>query len=169
MRLLLSFVLLLNTLPVTAQVYRCGNSYQSTPCTGAHQVDVSTAVSAGASAHTAVYLCRRYDGQRFWASMPCHQYRNSLLEREVHVPADLSWKEQLVHAKKTRDEAEALQIPPRTFSTDPSFRKAPSCERFQQALERNASNARAGGSGRYMDRLNEERRHLSVEKWRAGC
>lgn len=168
MRFLIPLLLLLTALPAWTQVYRCGNNYQATPCTGGREVDVRIPVSAGSPTENLVFLCKRYDGQSFWAAMPCHQYQKAMLEREVRVPADLSWKEQVAYARKVRNEAEALQVPPRVRVTS-APKAVPNCERFQQALERNASAARAGGSARYMDRLNDERRKLFAEKWRAGC
>lgn len=131
-------------------------------------MDVRTSVSAAAASESKIYLCKRYEGHRFWASTPCHLHPKAMLEREERVPADLTWKQRLAYARKVRAEADALQVPPRVSTVRPSG-KAPSCEHFQQALERNASAARAGGSARYMDRLNDERRVLFAEKWRAGC
>ncbi len=153
-----------------AQVYRCGSTYQSSPCANGREIDVSAPVSAGAPDTDTVFLCKRYDGQRFWVPKPCHAYSRFMLERQVRVPAELLWAERLAYAERERLGAEALQRPPPLPKVAASSRqRSRGCEAYRDALERNASAARVGGSARYMDRLSEERRQIWKRMHKAGC
>lgn len=115
--LLIALGLLVST-PAFAEVYRCGNKYQSFACSDGQVVDVRSPVSTAPTTPTAsadtsvVFLCKRYSGRRFWASRPCDQYERSMLERQVRVPAGLKWKEKLAYATRERHKADALQTPP---------------------------------------------------------
>ncbi len=168
MHFLISLVLIFS-LPATAQIFRCGNRYQSAPCPGGKEIDVRAPVTGGPPDTEIVYLCKRYSGQKFWAHKPCNKYPRTMLERQVRAPAELSLKERVSFARAEHRTAETLQVPPvhpRSF-----VERAPArdCDFYRNALDRNASAARAGGSGKYMDRLNDQRRDLMTRKRHAGC
>ena len=168
MRLIISLVLFLS-LPATAQVFRCGNRYQSDPCPGGQEVDVRAPVTGGPPDTVTVYLCKRYSGQKFWAHQPCNKYPRTMLERQVLVPAELTHKERVSFARAEHKAAEALQVPPAHPRTVVERSPTRDCDFYRKALDHNASAARAGGSGKYMDRLNDQRRDLMTRKRHAGC
>lgn len=168
MRLLISLVLLFS-LPATAQVFRCGNRYQSAPCPGGKEVDVKPPVTGGPPDKETVYLCKRYSGQKFWAHLPCSRYPRTMLERQVLVPAELTHKERVSFARAEHKAAEALQAPPVHPRAVVERYPDRGCDFYRRALDRNASAARAVGSGKYMDRLNDQRRDLMTRKRHAGC
>lgn len=102
--------------PVMAQIYRCGNNYQSLPCAGTQEgTQVLQEVQVDSPAHiplagtAEMFLCKRYSGRRFWTSRPCNQHKQCILERQLTIPLGLTWKEKLAYATRERHKAEALQ------------------------------------------------------------
>jgi hypothetical protein len=43
------------------------------------------------------------------------------------------------------------------------------CESYQRQLDANAASARKGGNAKAMERLSEQRRHISASQRKAGC
>ena len=168
MRFVISLVLFLS-IPATAQVFRCGSKYQSAPCAGGKEVDVRAPVTGGPPDTENVYLCKRYSGQKFWAHQHCNKYPRTMLERQVLVPAELTQKEKVSFARAEHKAAEALQRPPIHPKAVVERSTRHDCDFYRKALDRNASAARAGGSGKYMDHLNDQRRDLMTRKRHAGC
>lgn len=114
-RALIALILLISE-PTLAQIYRCGNNFQALPCAEGQParvvlevVEVQKPGHATSAGTAAMFLCKRYNGRRFWTSRPCGQHNASLLEREVRVPLGLKWKEKLAYATRERRKAEALQ------------------------------------------------------------
>lgn len=168
MNFFIAFALLFS-LPAATQVFRCGNSYQSAPCPSGKEVDTRTPVTAGPPVTVTVYLCKRYSGQKFWTHKPCNQYSRVMLESQVLVPTELTRKEQISFARAEHRKTMAHQMPPvhpKAVAERPAKRD---CDFYRKALDHNASAARAGGSGKYMDRLNDKRRDLMSRKRNAGC
>ncbi|WP_028601569.1 hypothetical protein [Ottowia thiooxydans] len=155
--------------PTSAQVFRCGSKYQSSPCANGREVNVSAPLSSDTPSSELVYLCKQHNGQLFWIDKPCYHYQKAMLEREVRVPYGLTWEERVAYAQREKYAADTLQIAP----AHPVFRHAgktaPNCDGYRQALESNASAARAGGTARYMEGLAEQRRAISKQMHAAGC
>ncbi|MET4578490.1 hypothetical protein [Ottowia thiooxydans] len=112
-------LLFLASEPAVAQVYRCGSSYQALPCAGGHErvqvikvTQVDSPAQVASTGSSAMYLCKRYSGRRFWTSRPCSQHKAAMLERQVRVPVGLKWKEKLAYAIREHRNAEALQTTP---------------------------------------------------------
>lgn len=167
---LLAIAALVWALPASAQVYRCGNKYQASPCPNGREVNVSNAISGGLPDSEIVYLCKQYNGQLFWIDKPCHHYPKSMLERQVLVPAELTWDEKVAYARKERNAAEALQQPPvRPRVATQARQQEWSCKAYDDALEQNAAAARAGGPPRHMDWLAAQRRDIWKRQHDAGC
>lgn len=160
----------------SAQVYRCGNTYQAQPCAGGRQIETSPQVSAGSSPTATVYLCRSYQGHGFWSSKHCNLSKSpTILQRMVSVPAELPWNEKVRLAARLRREADALghapaptpAAVPRQYATqeqNPSV-----CTGYAQALKNNESAARAGGTAVWMEHLAQERRNIIAQQAAAGC
>lgn len=92
-----------------------------------------------------------------------------MLERRVLVPTELTRKERISFARAAHKKAMAHQMPPvypKALAERPGTR---GCDFYRKALDHNASAARAGGSGKYMDHLNDQRRDLMSRKRNAGC
>ena len=137
-------------------------------------VDVSprSSVSNDTGPTETIYLCKGYDGQRFWAKQNCYHRGGSTLEREVSVPRGLSWQDQVAQASGARQQAEALQHVPHTTSAPArasTDTKAHTCAGFAQALRDNDSAARVGGNAQWMEHLANTRRSVIAQQQAAGC
>lgn len=172
-RLCIACVLALGVCTASAQVYRCGNTYQAEPCAGGRRVEVAPAATAGASPMQTVYLCTSYQGRRFWSEQHCNHHRPpAVLERMVSVPAHLPWEAKLRIARGETAAAEAMvraahAPPPRAVAAGPDKRAV--CESHSEALRANDRAARAGGTAQYMERLAERRRAIIREQQAANC
>ena len=172
MRTLFFAALMLVASSVHGQVYRCGNSYSTTPCAGAKTINVRPQGNAGGDSgpSTKVYLCKAYNGQQFWSSNNCYQRGGSTLVREVSVPRDMKWDDQVATAQRAHREAESLsRVPDGSHSPPPSQDRRGQCEGIRQALAHNQSAQRAGGSGQWLDRLAAERRRLNDQRIAMRC
>lgn len=171
MRLALT-LLLVTSFGAHAQVYRCGNSYSTAPCPGAKTVDVTPqgSVVEGAGPTRKIFLCKSYGGQQFWSRDNCYQRGGSTLVREVSVPRNMSWDDQVTTAQRAHREAESLQRPPAGVqSTSNNTNTAGRCDGIRQALANNQAAARAGGSSHWMDHLAAERHRLNDQRIAMRC
>ncbi|WP_394791508.1 hypothetical protein [Rhodoferax sp.] len=172
MRLLIAGAALCLASAASAQVYRCGNKYSSTPCPGGREVDTSPQVSQQNSnvATTTLYLCQSYDGGKFWTREHCAQ-RNALVDRMESVPAGLPFEQQVELAKGQRDSSQVLTAPPAqatyTDSSQPS--KASECTALDARIRYLDQLARAGGTAAYMDWIANERKQARDRQFRLHC
>lgn len=159
-------------LAVGAEVYRCGNSYSSSPCSGARRVDVAPAVSAGPNRSTVpIHLCKAYSGGgRFWTSGRCSDH-NGTIDRVVNVPRGMSWEHQVEIAKNALRAGDALANPPALPRSSSIVQddSAQRCKYLAERIEWLDGAARLGGVASYMDWLSAERRRARDEQFRLRC
>lgn len=118
----LFFFLLMGT--VHAQIYRCGNSYSSEPCTGGKTVDISPALSdSDGPATNEIYLCRNKSDRLYWIRERCSE-RGWLIERIARVPKHASWDDQVDIARRQQRNAASLASKP--SSSGSAILQAPS-------------------------------------------
>ena len=172
MKAYLIVVLWVFPLAAGAEVYRCGNSYSSSPCSGARRVDVAPAVSAGPNSSTvSIHLCKAYSGSgRFWTSGRCSDH-NGTIDRVVNVPRGMSWEHQVEIANDAVRTGDALANPPALRRSAPVVQdgSAQRCQYLAGRIEWLDGAARAGGVASYMDWLSEERRRARDEQFRLRC
>lgn len=172
MRFFILALLSIASFDSAGQVYRCGTTYQSSPCPGGKVVDTTPATSAGSEgSKTTIYFCKGYKGTNFWSSKHCISRGDSTLDREVSVPSHLSWNDKVSYAAGQRSAAEALRKPaPAAVAAAPvQPDRRFVCDGYRQALDHNASASRAGGTARWMEHLAQERRNIVAQQQAAGC
>lgn len=162
--------MLASSFGATAQVYRCGNAYQSSTCAGGRQIETAPLAPAGAATHSTVYLCKTYQGSGFWSSKHCnHRVPPATLERMVSVPADMAWEDKVKLASGQRRAADALRHSPANTSAPLQQSTGTHCQYFTDALHQNESAARAGGTAHWMEHLAQERRNIIAQQQAARC
>lgn len=174
--------LLLCGLSASAQVYRCGNAYSSTPCAGGRAVDTSPPVTAHGGSQAGagsirLYLCQGYGGGQFWTREHCRQ-RNALVERVETVPAGMSFEQQVEMAQNQHRSAQALTPPPSPAAMSAPFggqvpQGASDLQAQCQALDAQIrgldAQARAGGRQPYMDEIARQRKEARDRQFRLRC
>lgn len=123
-----------------AQVYRCGNSYSSQPCTGGKAVSVQPMVEVHPQTHLAT-------------NAPSTQRKQD--RREAR-----EWD----RTERELDKAQAAPAVQRQSQADRS-----QCQAKQQRIQKIDELARKGGSVKHMERLREERQAARDWQFRAGC
>lgn len=157
-----------------AQIYRCGNTYGSEPCSGGRQVNIAPSVSVldSGESNATVYLCQSHGGGKFWSKQHCHS-QNALVDRTESVPANMSWENQLAMAKNQRNEAQALTQPSRVYAQNSSnaatAAKNSQCSFYSERVKQLDDIGRRGGGHYTMEWLREERRKVRDEQFRNRC
>lgn len=152
---------------VNAEIYRCGNSYSSEPCTGGKTVDVSPALSdSGGPATKEIYLCRNKADQLYWIRDRCST-RGWLIERIARVPKDASWDDQVEIARRQQRNAASLASTPRSsgsaISELPSNRST--CQQLDERIKWLDDLARVDSR----PWITEERRLARDKQFRLRC
>lgn len=164
----------LSASPVMAQeVYRCGNSYSSTPCPGAKSIDVTPAVINPDGPLTKfIYLCKRPDmDELWWISSTCESNGWTIVDK-AKVPTNVDWNTQYSIAKRQRADAMRRAHTPRSWQSQQNTvqQQAPSsCETLDERIKWIDSAARAGGSIKRMEWLRQERQSARDQQFRDGC
>lgn len=156
----------------SGKVYRCGNSYSSTPCAGAQALDLAPPVSyGGSSVRKEIYLCKDYSGNLAWESVPCSA-NGRFMERIASVPANASWEQQVAIARTQRDKAHAIaaeQIVP--VAPRPSMNaRSSECQSLEWLIRRLDERCRANScSMRELDEVREQRKNARDRQFRINC
>lgn len=123
-----------------AQVYRCGNSYSTTPCKGAQEVDIAPPVHASAMT----------------AQITGNQQRTIRQARkEAH-----DWD----RTERELDKAQAAEKPTRQ-----SGKNSAECAATGRRIQKIDELARKGGSAQKMEKLREDRQATRDKQFRMGC
>lgn len=174
MRLLFAICLIWSNCAFSQEVYRCGNSYSSTPCPGAKNIDVTPAVINPEGPLTKfIYLCRRPNiDELWWSSSTCESQGWSIVD-SAKVPTNVDWKTQLSIAKRFRaDEIKASNQRgnwQHHQNTVQQKQTPSSCETLDERIKWLDSAARAGGSVKRMEWLRQERQSARDRQFRDGC
>jgi hypothetical protein len=155
-----------------AQVYRCGNTYQSAPCTGGKVVDASPAVADPAGAKTVlVYLCKDNAGGLWWIPNACSG-RGWTTERFERVPAGIPWEHQLAIAKGQRDAAQRDTAPPVMYGNAPPSpyqQKKARCAALDEEVKRYDEMGRQGSQRWNLEWVREQRRKARDAQFNLRC
>lgn len=173
-RCALAASLALLSLQAGAQVYRCGNSYSTVPCTGGTTVETAPPVQwkGAASGNTAIlYLCESFQGGKFWTRDHCRT-RNAVIERMESVPAGIPFARQVELARGQRDRGLALSASPPNApqvlqNAQPDRRTQ--CAWLDERVKQLDAMARAGGHAQYMDWIANERKLTRDRQFRIRC
>ena len=156
-------------------IYRCGNSYSSTPCKGAKVVEDRTSIASSDTAgpgHRLVYLCKSHGGGLFWSSHSCQQ-QNAFLERSETVPEQMEWKQQVAQAQAQWERAQALtRAPARAAAAVPASRAGAAnvlCAQLEQRVKMLDSMGRAGSQYYDLDWVRRERKAARDQQARLKC
>lgn len=125
------------------EVYRCGDSYSSTPCHGGRAVSIAPWLEAHTDSSSTQHVQRHRD-----ASRP---------NREAQA-----WE----RTERELDKAQAATAPQRQPRTSTNRSQ---CQAKQQRIQKIDDLARRGGSVQQMERLREERQTARDWQFRAGC
>ena len=156
---------------VNAEVYRCGNTYSESPCSGGRVIDASPAVRDEAGPSTKlIYLCRAPDGGNYWIPNPCSTRRWSM-EGSERVPVDVSWQDQVRAARRQNREADAASAapPPRVVRESHEPSKAIQCKRLDDRVSQLDSMGRAGSQHFDLDWVRSERKRARDSQFRLHC
>lgn len=161
---------------VSAQVYRCGNSYSHAPCKGGQVVDTSPVLSDPRGPVTReIYLCSATLGRNYWSGAHCSE-RGWRIERIERVPAGLPWEEQVAAAMQAqRSAAQALATPvPRLSQAHqaPQAAAAPvkeQCRALDERVKMLDSMGRAGSRYYDLDWVRRERKQARDQQYRLRC
>lgn len=173
MRLLIGIALGLAAGAVQAQVYRCGNSYSTTPCDGGRSLDItpqgSPASARNSGSTTIVYLCESYGGGMFWSSAHCNT-QGALIERTATVPSNISWDQKVAIAQAQRSAAEAASRPPPVVQYQNSGpTRAGQCAALNDQVANYDAMARQPQSGQMQDWISRQRKAARDEQFRMRC
>ena len=157
-------------------IYRCGNSYSSTPCKGAKVVEDRTSIASSDTAgpgQRLIYLCKSHGGGLFWSSHSCQQ-QQAFVERTETVPAQMRWEQQVAQAQAQWENAQALtRQPPRQPSAPSSDPVAPAsaaeCAQLEQRVKMLDSMGRAGSQYYDLDWVRRERKAARDQQARLKC
>lgn len=164
---------------VSAQVYRCGNTYTHQPCEGGKKVDASPAVSDVGGANTVVlYLCNVPESSRhqtdgyayWWMPQPCST-RGWTIERTERVPAGLPFEKQAEIAKRQQAEAwRSTQPLPQVYSNAPQQpSRKEQCAAYDAEVARLDAMGRAGSLHYSLEWVRERRREVRDAQFRLRC
>lgn len=150
-----------------SQIYRCGNTYSTTPCEGGRQI----AQPSGGPSSREIYLCKDFQGNLTWESAPCSA-NGRFMDRIARVPTNVSWEEQVAIARQQRDRAHAIaaeQVV--SVATRPTGGRANAseCQALNERVNWLDNLGRIGGGGYTMDWIREERRKARDRQFRIGC
>lgn len=154
------------------EVYRCGNSYSSTPCEGAKAVDVTPAVINPDGPLTKfIHLCKRPEKEDlWWVDSPCDSHGWTAVDK-AKVPTNVEWKTQISIARRQR--ADALKKSNEYQDWRPvrsqGKKQENTCETLSKRVEWLDSAGRAGGTVRQMEWLRQERQDARDRQFREGC
>jgi len=150
-----------------SQIYRCGNTYSTTPCEGGRQI----AQPSGGPSSREIYLCKDFQGNLTWESAPCSA-NGRFMDRIARVPTNVSWEEQVAIARQQRDRAHAIaaeQVVPVATRPTGGRANAAECQTLDERVNWLDSLGRIGGGGYTMDWIREERRKARDRQFRIGC
>lgn len=158
---------------VSAQVYRCGNSYSNSPCKGGQVVDTSPMLSDPRGPATReIYLCSATPGSSYWSAAHCAE-RGWRVERIERVPANLPWEEQVAAATRAhRSAAQALAAPAQRVPQLPRPAAQPQkaqCLWLDKRVKTLDSMGRAGSRYYDLDGVRRERKQARDEQHRLRC
>ncbi|WP_152969444.1 hypothetical protein [Paracidovorax avenae] len=164
-----------SSMPVPAQVYRCGNAYSHEACKGAKVVDTSPLVeSVGPSSAkpATIYLCQSPGGGMFWVPRHCQQY-GAWIERTETVSGHLSWENQVAAAEAQRQAALQLiapsQRPQGSTVADPMVSRRDECDALDRRVIELDNMGRAGSRHYDLDWVRDERRKARDRQFRIRC
>ena len=123
-----------------AQVYRCGNSYSTTPCAGGQEVEIKPAVQA----------------PTVTAQITSNQQRTNRQERKE----ERDWE----RTERELDKAEAAEKPMRQQG-----KNSAACAAASRRIQKIDELARKGGSAQKMEKLREDRQATRDKQFRMGC
>lgn len=156
-------------------IYRCGNSYSSTPCKGAKVVEDRTSIASSDTAgpgQRLIYLCKSHGGGLFWSAHTCQQ-QNAFLERSETVPEQMEWKQQVAQAQAQWEQAQALtRAPARAPAAVTASRTDaanPLCAQLEQRVKMLDSMGRAGSQYYDLDWVRRERKAARDQQARLKC
>lgn len=159
-------------------IYRCGNSYSSTPCKGGKVVEDRTSIAPSDTAgpgQRLIYLCKSHGGALFWSSHSCQQ-QQAFVERTETVPAQMRWEQQVAQAQAQWENAQALtrQSPrrpsaPSSGSVAPAHASAAECAQLEQRVKMLDSMGRAGSLFYDLDWVRSERKLARDRQSRLKC
>jgi len=130
-----------------AQVYRCGNSYSSAPCTGGKTVEVEPAVAA-------------HPSEKDSAASTTLAPRAQRKSRRQEDKEAREWE----RTERELDKAQTTPPPQRQNRPD-----AAKCAAANQRIKKIDELARRGGSVKQMERLREDRQNTRDWQFRSGC
>lgn len=154
----------------TGQIYRCGNTYSSTPCEGGRRISQQDSQPVNRSLTKEIYLCKDFQGDLTWESVPCSA-NGRFMDRIARVPVDASWEEQVAIARRQRDKALAIAAEQVVPVARRSTASAPSeCQMLDQRIRALDAECRVNACG--MDKLDSvrfARKEAQDRKFRIGC
>ncbi|WP_124510149.1 DUF4124 domain-containing protein [Acidovorax sp. FJL06] len=171
MLMLLGIALLGFTADVSAQVYRCGNTYSDEPCKGGKEVDASPAVSDPQGPKTKlIYFCSTSQGKRYWTAEECRN-RGWTLERTERVPINMGWDDQVAFADRQKRNAAQAAMPsaaPAQYPQQQPSRKA-QCDALDEQVKYLDSMGRAGSRLYDLDWIRRQRKEARDTQFRLRC
>ena len=153
------------------QIYRCGNTYSSTPCEGGRKLEPQVSRPLDMSVMREIYLCKDIYDRLTWESVPCSA-NGRYMDRIARVPANVPWDEQVAIARQQRDKAHAIaaeQLVPVASRSAGVKANAGECQALDERVNWLDSLGRIGGGGYTMDWIREERRKARDRQFRIGC
>ncbi len=143
------------------KTYRCGNTYQSYPCTGtdAKGVPLKTPDSGGAKAGAAAGAAAGVTA----AAAADKGGKPATSSAAASNPPAPTEEEKRLAAAKAAEDTEAKK------KAAVAAEKKSKCDKINNDVNYNTAQLRSGGSQTTQDRLNAERRKLNDDLRQAGC
>ena len=153
------------------EVYKCGNTYSDSPCSGAKIVNAQPAVSNPSGPKTKlIYLCKRPDkNQPWWIHEECSRRGWTVIE-SVRVPNNIHWDDQVQIAERKRAENRHRPRPTHNYNTPSTTDNTSSqCEALDRRAAHLDSMGRAGGTARRMEWIRSERQKARDRQFQLRC
>lgn len=134
-------------------------------------------ISPAPSSAGSIYLCRVYSGGSIWSSARCDPLK-SVVEREIMVPDNLAWDQQVAYAEQRMAASRALQqgapttntnSATTTITTSSISSTGSQCKALDAEIAGYDAMARQPQSGQTQDWIAEQRRKARTKQFGLHC